>query len=151
MREPLEHFVEAAHGRSPALWLVVVLSVIMLRDCQTGGEIERLDAGAYRGSLRCLRHSISADGPKIPYTKAVKSRSLSPADKRHQIGLVDAQAIFCRRRHQPRRPPLQGRVQGPVFLLGFVFVMTLHARCVVTSSGPLWRHPAAGRWMIRCN
>ena len=30
-----------------------------------------------------------------------------------------AQAIFCRRRHQPRRPPLQGR-QGPLFLLGFV-------------------------------
>ena len=28
-----------------------------------------------------------------------------------------AQAIFCRRRHQPRRPPLQGR-QGPLFLLG---------------------------------
>jgi hypothetical protein len=30
-------------------------------------------------------------------------------------------------------------------------VMTLHARCVVTSSGPSRRHLAAGRWMIRCN
>jgi len=28
--------------------------------------------------------------------------------------------------------------------------MTLHARCVVTSSGPSRHHPAAGRWMIRC-
>jgi hypothetical protein len=34
-----------------------------------GGEIERVGVGAYRGSLRCLRHSISAVGPKIPYTK----------------------------------------------------------------------------------
>jgi hypothetical protein len=39
-------------------------------------------------------------------------------------------AIFCRRRHQPRRA---------------VFVMTLHARCAVTSSGPLRRHPPEGR------
>src|SRR5262249_5455238 len=41
----------------------------MLRDCQTGGKIERLGACAYRGSRRRLRHSISAVGPKIPYTK----------------------------------------------------------------------------------
>ena len=39
-------------------------------------------------------------------------------------------AIFCRRHHQPRRA---------------VFVMTLHARCVVTSSGPSRRHPPEGR------
>jgi len=32
-----------------------------------------------------------------------------------------------------------------------IFVMTLHARCVVTSSGASRRHPAEGRWMIRCN
>jgi hypothetical protein len=32
-----------------------------------------------------------------------------------------------------------------------IFVMTLHARCVVTSSGPSRRHPAEGRGMIRCN
>jgi len=36
VREPFEHFVEAAHGQPPALWLVVVLSAIMLRDCQNG-------------------------------------------------------------------------------------------------------------------
>src|SRR5262249_41467816 len=28
------------------------------------------------------------------------------ADKRHHFGLVGVQAIFCRRRHQARRPPL---------------------------------------------
>src|SRR5215467_13680925 len=54
----------------------------LLPSCsKTGGENERLGAGAYRGSLRCLRHSISVAGPKIPSTKAVKGRSLSPADK----------------------------------------------------------------------
>jgi hypothetical protein len=41
-------------------------------------------------------------------------------------------------------------VKARFFLLGFVFVMTLHTRCVVTSSGPSQRHPA-GHWMIRCN
>src|SRR5512133_2859088 len=45
----------------------------MLRDCQTGGENDRLGAGAYRGSRRRLRHSISAVGPKIPSTEAVKT------------------------------------------------------------------------------
>src|ERR1700758_1822114 len=62
----------------------------MLRDCQTGGENDRLGAGAYRRSHRCLRHSISAVGPKIPSTEAVKTARpvLSPADKRHHIGLV---------------------------------------------------------------
>jgi hypothetical protein len=47
-------------------------STVMLKD---GGEIERLGAGAYRGSRCRLRHSISAVGPKIPYTK---KRSLGP-------------------------------------------------------------------------
>src|SRR5262249_21599234 len=62
-----------------ALMSVVVPSTVMIRDCQTGGENERLGAGAYHGSRRRLRHSISAVGPKIPSTKAVKGRSLSPA------------------------------------------------------------------------
>src|SRR5262245_17064922 len=55
-------------------WLSLLLS------CSgTGGANERLGASAYRGSLRCVRHSISVAGPKIPSTKAVKGRSLSPA------------------------------------------------------------------------
>ena len=54
---------------------MVVPSAVILRDCKTGGEIEQLGVGAYRGSLRCLRHSISAVGPKIPYTK---KRPLGP-------------------------------------------------------------------------
>src|SRR5262245_16248882 len=46
----------------------------LLPSCsKTGGEIERLGAGAYRGSRCRLRHSISAVGPKIPSTKAVKA------------------------------------------------------------------------------
>jgi len=42
---------------------------MLRRDCQTGGENDRLGAGAYRGSRRRVRHSISAVGAKIPYTK----------------------------------------------------------------------------------
>src|SRR5215471_10054039 len=85
----------------------MVVGSSLLPSCsKTGGEIERLGAGAYRGSRCRLRHSISAVGPKIPYTKKRPlGPVLSPADKRHHIGLVDIQAIFCRRRHQPRRPP----------------------------------------------
>ena len=77
----------------------------LLPSCsKTGGEIERLGAGAYRGSRGRLRHSISAVGPKIPYTKKRPlGPVLLPADKRHHL---DAQALFRRRRHQPRRPPL---------------------------------------------
>ena len=78
----------------------------LLPSCsKTGGENERLGGGAYRGCRRRLRHSISVAGPKIPSTKAVKGRSLSPTDKRHHIQLVEVQAIFCRRRHQLSRPP----------------------------------------------
>jgi hypothetical protein len=54
----------------------------MLRDCQTGGEIDRLGAGACRGSRRCLRHRISAVGPKIPCTKAVKTARAGPFTSR---------------------------------------------------------------------
>jgi len=85
----------------------------LLPSCsKTGGENERLGACAYRGSRRCLRHSISVAGPKIPSTKAVKGRSLSPADKRHHIQLADVQAIFFRRRHQARRPPNASAMPG---------------------------------------
>src|SRR5262245_44865903 len=38
-------------------------------DCQTGGENDRLDAGAYHGSRRRLRHRISVVGPETPSTK----------------------------------------------------------------------------------
>src|SRR6516162_595624 len=41
----------------------------MFRDCQTGGENDRLGAGAYHGSRRRLRHSISVVGPETPSTK----------------------------------------------------------------------------------
>jgi len=48
----------------------------LLPSCsKTGGENERLGAGAYRGSRCRLRHGISAVGPKIPYTK---KRPLGP-------------------------------------------------------------------------
>src|SRR5215813_4139129 len=40
-----------------------------------GGENDRLGAGAYRGSRRRLRHSISAVGPETPSTK---KRPLGP-------------------------------------------------------------------------
>jgi hypothetical protein len=42
-----------------------------------GGENDRLDAGAYPGSRRRLRHSISAVGPETPSTK---KRPLSDSD-----------------------------------------------------------------------
>jgi len=44
-------------------------STVMLRDCQTGGENDRLDAGAYPGSRRRLRHSKSVVGPETPSNK----------------------------------------------------------------------------------
>ena len=48
---------------------MVVPSTVMLRDCQTGGENDRLGAGAYHGSRRRLRHSISVVGPETPSKK----------------------------------------------------------------------------------
>ena len=50
-----------------------------------GGEIERLGIGAYRGSLRCLRHSISAVGPKIPYTKKRSLGLVHFTSRQHQL------------------------------------------------------------------
>jgi hypothetical protein len=47
-----------------------------------------------------------------------------------QLDQLATKRSSFRRRHQPRRA---------------VFVMTLHARCVVTSSGPSRRHPPEGR------
>ena len=52
-----------------------------------GGEIERLGAGAYRGSRGRLRHSISAVGPKIPYTK-IKIARAGSFTSRLVIGLL---------------------------------------------------------------
>ena len=41
-----------------------------------------MGAGAYRRSHRCLRHSISAVGPKIPSTEAVKTARAGPFTSR---------------------------------------------------------------------
>src|SRR6516165_2962751 len=38
-----------------------LFSTVMLRDCQTGGENDRLGAGAYRRSHRCL-HPVNRSG-----------------------------------------------------------------------------------------
>ena len=54
----------------------------MLRDARREGKIDRLGAGAYRRSHRCLRHSISAVGPKIPSTEAVKTARAGPFTSR---------------------------------------------------------------------
>ena len=63
----LENCPGAPNNRWP--W-AADFSIVALPSCsKTGGEIERLGAGAYRGSRCRLRHSISAVGPKIPYTK----------------------------------------------------------------------------------
>ena len=82
-------------------------STVMLRDCQTGGENDRLGAGACRGSRRRLRHSISAVGPKIPSTEALKiARAGLFTSRQTSSHRISVQAIFFRRRHQPRRPAL---------------------------------------------
>jgi hypothetical protein len=47
-----------------------------------GRENDRLGAGAYRRSHRCLRHGISAVGPKIPSTEAVKTARAGPFTSR---------------------------------------------------------------------
>ena len=62
-----------------------------------GGENDRLGAGAYRGSRRRLRHSISADGPEIPYTKKRPVGLHQPTTSITSISGRDVQAI-CRRR-----------------------------------------------------
>jgi hypothetical protein len=53
-----------------------------------GKENDRLDAGAYHGSRRRLCHSISADGPKIPYAK---KRPLGPVPFRKPPNRLGAQ------------------------------------------------------------
>ena len=76
-------------------------------------------------------------GPRIGTWASPLTASMTKEEtKARQRSNPEAQAIFFRRRHQPRRA---------------IFVMTLHARCVVTSSGPSRRHSAAGRWMICCS
>src|SRR6516162_5520702 len=50
----------------------------MFRDCQTGGENDRLGAGACHGSRRRLRHSVSVVGPETPSTKAMKTARAVP-------------------------------------------------------------------------
>jgi hypothetical protein len=78
-------------------------STVMLRDCQTGGENDRLGAGACRGSRRRLRHSISAVGPKIPSTEALKiARAGLFTSRQTSSHRISVQAIFFR-----RRPPAE--------------------------------------------
>jgi len=63
----MNRFVYASINRPATIARIIVRGCSLLLSCsKTGGEIERLGAGAY---LRCLRHSISVAGPKIPYTK----------------------------------------------------------------------------------
>jgi hypothetical protein len=112
----------------------------LLPSCsKTGGKNERLGAGAYRGSRCRLRHSISVAGPKIPSTKAVKGRSLSPADKRHHFGLADIQAIFCRRRHQHGSYGVPSSISGRSAFIGQAGGKELKAASLIAK----WRVPKA--------
>jgi len=50
-----------------------------------GGENDRLGAGAYRGSRRRLRHSISAVGPETPHQEKTAARPLNlPCSSAHR-------------------------------------------------------------------
>jgi len=86
-----------------------------------------LDDVAYRGSRRRLCHSISAIGPKIPYTKAVKSRSLSPADKRQQIA-----SLALQRHYQV----LASFASRSFFLIGELLLGKLSETIVVQGNAP---------------
>ena len=86
-----------------------------------------MDDVAYRGSRRRLCHSISAIGPKIPYTKAVKSRSLSPADKRQQIA-----SLALQRHYQV----LASFASRSFFLIGELLLGKLSETVVVQGNAP---------------
>ena len=74
----------------------------LLPSCSnTGGENERLGAGAYRGSRCRLRHGISAVGPKIPYTK---KRPLGP------VAFTSRQVVGRLLRDVALRGMFQGRL-----------------------------------------
>src|SRR5262249_61164182 len=50
-----------------------------------GGKNARLGAGAFRGSLRRLRHSISAVGPEPPHQEKTAARPLNlPCSSAHR-------------------------------------------------------------------
>src|SRR5215813_9091235 len=98
----------------------------MLRDCQTGGKIERLGACAYRGSLRCLRHSVSAVGPKIPYTKKRPLGFHQPTIRR-QI------ASLALQRHYPVLASIASR---SFFLIGELLLGNLSKTVVVVGNAP---------------
>jgi hypothetical protein len=59
---------------------VALSSTVMLRDCQTGGENDRLGAGAYRRSRRCLRHRRS-----VLLTSAVEDTFVRKIDWSEQV------------------------------------------------------------------
>src|SRR5947208_15194371 len=58
----------------PGTMARIMVSGPLFYYCQTGGENDRLGAGAYRRSHRCLRHSISAVGLELPSTEAGEAR-----------------------------------------------------------------------------
>src|SRR5262249_42250157 len=73
----------------------------------------------------------------------------------HGIGHTSTDSSFPSGLGRDTLSAASGGEQDPVSDSGLIsvrvqLVMTLHARCVVTSSGPSRRHSAAGRWMIRC-
>jgi len=99
----------------------------MLQDCKTGGKIERLGVGTYRGSLHCLRHSISAVGPKIPSTKAVKAGPFRQPTIRRQI------ASLALQRHYPVLASIASR---SFFLIGELLLGNLSKTVVVVGNAP---------------
>src|SRR5215472_6984291 len=100
----------------------------LLPSCsKTGGENERLGAGAYHGSRRRLRHSISAVGPKIPSTKAVKAGSFHQPTIRRQI------ASLALQRHYPVLASIASR---SFFLIGELLLGNLSKTVVVVGNAP---------------
>src|SRR5262249_3965986 len=100
----------------------------LLASCsKTGGVNERLGAGAYRGSRCRLRHSISAVGPKIPSTKAVKAGPFHQPTIRRQI------ASLALQRHYPVLASIASR---SFFLIGELLLGKLSETVVVVGNAP---------------
>src|SRR5215813_8049759 len=100
----------------------------LLPSCsKTGGENERLGAGAYRGSRCRLRHSIYAVGPKIPSTKAVKAGPFHQPTIRRQI------ASLALQRHYPVLASIASR---SFFLIGELLLGKLSETVVVQGNAP---------------
>ena len=107
------------------------------RDCQTGGEIDRLGAGACRGSRRCLRHRISVVGPKIPCTKAVKTARRSGAGAARKMRAGHREDDIS---HRLRTPTGSAGHAGATANLKLTFHLD-HSAGLIT---PLRQHLAGG-------